>query len=238
MEYPMITLPNKHILIIDDDQDLASITSDALESCGYRTTCVSNGTEAFDVLVNGDIHLILLDINLPKELGFDFCAEIRKTSDIPIIFISARTSEDDKIVGLDMGGDDYLAKPYSLKELASRVNSLIRRTYGVNKEEGQVQVGELILNPSSRQATVRGKVISLSLKEFDLLLYLTKHKNNAVTKEKLFNEVWGPFCEVEMSTVSVHIRWLREKLEENPSNPKYIKTVWGIGYKLCEDVEE
>ena len=141
---------------------------------------------------------------------------------------------------LDLGADDYLAKPYSLKELLSRVNSLLRRTYGFQEEGGTYYLGEnkeICISTVSRSVTRKGEPVSLSLKEFDLLVCLAAHMNESMSKETLLQEVWGTFCEVELSTVAVHIRWLREKLEEEPSKPKLIKTVWGIGYMLVGGTE-
>lgn len=223
---------NKSILIIDDDNELAEITSDMLKSYGYQVTIAHDSDEAYSLLSNSRFHLILLDINLPKETGFEICKELRKVSTVPIIFASARTSENDRITGLDIGGDDYLPKPYSLKELLSRVNALYRRTYGFSEEEKIYQIGNIEVRSTARMVFKDGEQVSLSLKEFDLLLYLAEHRNQAIAKEKLLSEVWGAYSEVELSTVAVHIRWLREKLEKDPSNPTYIKTVWGIGYCL------
>ncbi len=224
----------KSILIVEDDKELATITSDMLTNYGYQVTWAKDGDTAYTLLTEHTYKLLLLDINLPKETGFELCKEIRKVSSVPIIFASARTNEDDKIIGLDIGGDDYLAKPYSLKELLSRINSLMRRTYGFSEESQSLQVGDIEIHPDSRVVKKKDKVISLSLKEFDLLLYLARNKNKVIKKEHLLNEVWGAFSMVENSTVSVHIRWLREKLEDDPNNPVLLKTIWGIGYSLVD----
>ena len=149
-----------------------------------------------------------------------------------MIFASARTSVDDRVTGFEEGGDDYLPKPYSMKELLVRVNALVRRTYGMNTVDDTVQFGNVVVNLSSRTVTKAGREVSLSLKEFDLLAYLARYKNEAVEKDKLISEVWGAFSEVDASTLTVHIRWLREKLEENPSKPEHILTVFKVGYKL------
>ena len=222
----------KEILIIDDDTDLSFIISEMLESYGYSVTTAVSGEEAFDLLSKHTYHLILLDINLPDTTGLELCRELRKVSQIPVIFASARTSENDRITGFDIGGDDYLPKPYSMKELLSRVKALIRRTYGYSEQEKIITFGNISVNITSRSVTKDGVNVSLSLREFDLLAYLCEHKNTAVSKEKLLSEVWGAFSEVEPSTLAVHIRWLREKLEENPAQPKYIKTVYKVGYML------
>ena len=223
---------NKQILIIDDDEDLSFIISDMLEDYGYDVTCAKDSDEAFARLADNTYHLILLDINLPDTTGFELCKELRQVSTVPVIFASARTSETDRITGFDIGGDDYLPKPYSMKELLSRVNALIRRTYGFSKEEQILSFGDITVNITARTVTKNGEVVSLSLREFDLLAYLCEHKNTAIAKEELLAEVWGAFSMVEPSTLTVHIRWLREKLEENPAKPQYIKTVFKVGYML------
>ena len=225
-------MSEKRILIIDDDEDLSLIISDMLESYGYHVTGASTCEEAFSLLEEQVYHLILLDINLPDATGFEVCKELRTVSTVPVIFASARTSETDRITGFDIGGDDYLPKPYSMKELLSRVNALIRRTYGFSEQEKIVKFGNIVVNITARTVTRENEAVSLSLREFDLLAYLCEHKNTAVSKEKLLAEVWGTFSMVEMSTVTVHIRWLREKLETDPAKPMYIKTVFKVGYML------
>lgn len=225
-------MANRKILIIDDDEDLSMIISDMLESKGFEVSCAVSSEEAFDVLSERSFDLILLDINLPDSDGFEICRQLREVSNVPVIFASARTSETDRITGFDIGGDDYLPKPYSMKELLSRINALIRRTYGSNADERIVTFGSVSVNITSRTVTRDGKAVNLSLREFDLLAYLCEHKNEAITKDKLINEVWGAFSMVEPSTLTVHIRWLREKLETDPAKPAYIKTVWGMGYIL------
>ncbi len=223
---------NKSILIIDDDKDLSFIMADMLEGYGYKVTCVESGDEAFDILTNKTFHLILLDINLPDITGFELCEELRKVSEVPIIFASARTNEGDRITGFDIGGDDYLPKPYSMKEMLSRVNALMRRTYGFEKEEEIIEFGSVKVYINSRNVIKNGEKVSLSLREFDLLAYLCRHKNKAISKDELINGVWGAFSMVDASTLTVHIRWLREKLEKDPANPLYIKTVYKVGYML------
>jgi DNA-binding response OmpR family regulator len=227
----------KDILIVDDDKDLATITKDMLEDYGYLVEIASSSEEAYDILVSNIFKLILLDINLPGDTGFEFCKEFRKNSIIPIIFVSARTSETDRITGLDLGADDYLSKPYSLQELLSRVKANIRRAYGFEKEKEYYEIGSLLLDDSKRKVYLEGKEIPLSLKEYDLLLYMIQNKNKALKKDKILSDVWGSFSEVESSTVAVHIRWLREKLEKNPAKPHMIKTVWGVGYLFDEKDE-
>ena len=232
------------VLIVDDDTELSMLISDMLSDNGYGCIMAKTIDEAYDVLENNKVHLILLDINLPDGTGFDLCEELRRVSEVPVIFASARTSEDDKITGLDMGGDDYISKPYSIKELMSRIKSLIRRSYGFEEKNKaySIKAGKynIIIVDKAKHLVKRinkgiEKEVALSLKEYDLLMYLCEHKNQAVAKETLVNEIWGAFNTVEPSTLTVHIRWLREKLENDPSKPVFIKTVWGVGYSLSEN---
>lgn len=224
-------MTRKRILIIDDDRDLSFIIAEMLNGHGYEAVCAENGEQAFKRLTEESFHLLLMDINMPDITGFELCRELRRNSGVPVIFASARTSESDRIAGFDIGGDDFLPKPYSMKELLSRINALMRRAYGFGSER-EVKFGGVAVDLSARSVTRNGEIVPLSLREFDLLAYLCRNINTAIPKERLLSEVWGTFSEVEPSTLTVHIRWLREKLEDDPANPKYIKTVWGVGYKL------
>lgn len=229
----------KHkILIVDDDRDLSFITADTLESYGYEVMSAADPDEAFALLGNVQFQLILLDINLPGMSGFEVCQELRRISKVSVIFASARTGEEDKIKGLDIGGDDYLEKPYSLKELLARIKALIRRTYGEDDQEPCYHFGAVTVDVGRRKVTRKGQEIRLALKEFDVLAYLCGHQGNAVSKEQILRDVWGLLSEAELATVAVHIRWLREKLEEDPAHPVYIRTVWGVGYRLDMDETE
>lgn len=222
------------ILIVDDDVDLSAVIRDMLESYGYTVGMAKDCGQAFVALTDKKYDLILLDINLPDGTGFEVCEELREVSEIPVIFASARSGEDDKIRGLDMGADDYLAKPYSLKELLSRVNALMRRTYGKRETEVIYHLGsDICVEPAKRRVTRGGVEVKLALKEFDLLHFLCRNPNRVIAKDEMLREVWGTFSETEIATVSVHIRWLREKLEENPAKPSVITTVWGAGYQLA-----
>ena len=220
------------ILIIDDDKDILTIITDMLSGYGYEVTTATSADDAFDLLSKSAFHLLLLDINLPDSDGFEICRQLREVSTVPVIFASARTSEDDRVTGYSIGGDDYLPKPYSMKELLVRVQALLRRTYGFSTEEKIVSFGDVVVNITSRTVTKKGEPVSLSLREFDLLAYLCEHKNEAMPKEKILTSVWGAFMTSEASTLTVHIRWLREKLEEDPADPKFIKTVYKVGYML------
>ena len=175
----------KRILIIEDDKDLAAITGDMLQNYGYEIQTAPNCEYAFDILTHEQFHLLLVDINLPDGSGFDVCRELRRVSKVPVIFASARTSEDDKIRGLDMGGDDYLAKPYSLRELLARINALMRRTYGAETEAPVYAFGNIKVNTGTRTVERGGEEVRLALREFDLLAYLCAHPNKAIRKEEL-----------------------------------------------------
>ena len=223
-------MEKKRILIVDDEKELSAIISEMLNGCGYCAECAESAEQAYELLSLKKYHMILLDINLPDSTGFEICKELRSVSQVPVIFASARTSEDDRITGFDIGGDDFIPKPYSMKELLSRINALMRRVYGRN--EDVLTFGDVSVNTSARTVFKNGKKIELAQREFDLLVVLCRNKNTAITKERLLSEVWGAFSEVEPSTLTVHIRWLREKLEDDPASPEYIKTVWRLGYML------
>lgn len=228
------------ILIVDDDLDLSMLIQDVLEDNGYASMYAASIDDAYKVLTDNRCDLILLDINLPDDTGFSLCQELRRFSKVPIIFASARTSEDDKVNGLDIGGDDYIAKPYSLKELMSRIRSILRRTYGTDDDRaGILTLGtdgnEIEINRHARTVSRNKNSVDMKPKEFDLLVYMAENKGRVLTKEQIMSAVWGLYSDVEPSTVAVHVRWLREKLETDPSHPQLIRTVWGAGYVL-EDV--
>lgn len=225
-------MKRKEILLVDDDAALSALIAQMLDGCGYAVTRAETAADAYDLLSQKRFHLVMLDINLPDAEGFEICRELRRVSSVPVIFASARTAEDDRVRGLEIGGDDYLPKPYSMRELLARVNALIRRTYGFSQENETVRFGNVEVRIASRTVTKNGKPVSLAQREFDLLAYLCTHRNTAIEKDKLLSEVWGAFAEVEPVTLAVHIRWLREKLEDDPKQPKYIKTVWRLGYML------
>lgn len=236
-------MDRKRILIVDDDEDLSMLIMDMLEDKGYDSVLAGDLNKAYSLLEKEQFHLILLDINLPDGSGFELCEELRRVSTVPVIFASARTSEDDRIIGLDMGGDDYISKPYSLKELMSRINSLLRRSYGFENAGASISLNagkgnNILIDTSTRMVTRNGENINLSLREYDLLFYMAQRKGQALLKDKIISDVWGAFSLVEPSTLTVHIRWLREKLEINPSQPVFIKTVWGVGYMLKEATDE
>lgn len=220
------------ILIVDDDKSLSFIMGEALKRHDYEVKLAYSEEECYQILEKNTFHLIILDINLPDSTGFQICKDLRRKSNIPIIFASARSSVTDRVDALDLGGDFYLSKPYSMSELLSAVNALIRRCYSSSSEEDIIEFDNIRINITSRTVEKNGLSVQLSLKEFDLLSFLAKNINKVVEKDKLISEVWGTFSVVEQSTLTVHIRWLREKLEDDPANPKHIKTVHRVGYIL------
>ena len=224
-------MEQKRNLIVDDDEEQAGIIAEMLGGCGYLADTAATAAAAYDMLGQKSYHLVILDISLPDSTGFEICRELRRVSGVPVIFASARKTEDDRISSFDLGGDDYLETPYSMKELLSRVNALMRRAYG-SKTNGQFSFGDVTVSTASRTVTKAGKPVALAQREYDLLVCLCRNQNTAVPKDKLLTEVWGAFSEVEPSTLTVHIRWLREKLEDAPASPRYIKTVYKVGYIL------
>jgi DNA-binding response OmpR family regulator len=230
----LLVTDSRDILIVDDDEDLSAKTMDLLTDNGLSVVRCFNSADALNALNEYSFRLLILDVNLPDLTGFELCQTIRLTSNIPIIIISARTSDTDRIIGLDIGGDDYISKPYSLKELLARVNANLRRSYHmkIDNNANLFCFKNFCVNFEARKVTKSSLPLELSTKEFDLLAYLIKHKNVAIQKERIFNAVWGEYSIGEIGTLAVHIRWLREKIEENPSSPKFIITVWGVGYRF------
>lgn len=217
----------KKVLIIEDDITLANLTAECLEANNFQTKICSESNCAKDEIKNF-YDIILLDINLPNTDGFNLCNYIREKSKTPIIFMSARTSITDKTHALDIGGDDYIEKPYSIEELISRINAVTRRS-NVSKN---IIWSDIEVNLESREVFKAGNKLKMANKEFELLKYLLEHKNKSLSKQSIFINVWGEASEAEESSLSVHIRWLREKLEDDPSKPEFIKTIHGFGYVL------
>ena len=215
-------------LIIDDEQELAKATSEYFNLFDVTTTYITSIQEYQTFLKSNTSDLILLDINLVEESGFKLCKEIRATSNIPILFISARQSDEDVLVALNIGGDDYVKKPYSLSILLAKVKAMLKRVTPVSAKESMDN--EIFqLHPDTFRVTLDGRDIQLKAREFALLSCLVEHKGTILTKNELFELVW-PDGFYSDGTLNVHIRKLREKLEKNPNEPEHIKTVWGTGY--------
>jgi DNA-binding response OmpR family regulator len=236
------------ILLADDDEDIIDFVDTYLMDEGYETVRASDGeaTLARFAEAHGSggapkIHLILLDVMMPKIDGFEVCRRIRKESNVPIIMLTARTEDVDKIVGLELGADDYIAKPFNPRELTARVRAVLRRSYPIEDNSAQsepsdlIQHGTVSLDVARREVRVNDQLIDLTAKEFDLLHFLMTHQGRVFSRPQLIDRVWGSNYHVGSRTVDVHIRRLREQIEENPSDPTYIKTVWGVGYKFADE---
>lgn len=219
-------------LIVDDEIELAKMTCEYFRMFDVTCAYVTDAQACLNYLKENTVDILLLDINLQEDNGFWLCKKIREESNLPILFISARQSDDDVLVALNIGGDDYMKKPYSLSVLLAKVKVMLKRMGGQNREAAaENESGRLRLNEATLCAYLDGKEIPLKAKEFKLLQCLFEHRNTIVTKEKLFELVWGDSFFSD-GTLNVHIRKLREKLEKNPNEPELIKTIWGTGYML------
>ncbi|MBI6874466.1 response regulator transcription factor [Clostridium aciditolerans] len=230
------SLSKKKILIIDDEEDILKLLSMVLKKEGFENIYTAEDAESgFDLLGRVNPDIILLDIMLPDEEGYEVCKKIRKTSNVPILFISAKTEEIDRVLGFALGGDDYITKPFSTKEVAYRIKAQLRRS-GYNDEEENknivLNLGAFQIDEEKIEVRKNGELIELKPKEYKMFLYMAKHPNQIMSKEKLCSEVWGEDYIGFDNTIMVHIRRLREKIEEDASNPKYIVNVKGLGYKF------
>lgn len=227
----------KHrILLIEDEVPIADSVAYALEQEGFEVQCAYDGLAGLSAFRSFYPDLIILDLMLPKLNGLDLCRTVRRESNVPIIILTAKTEEIDRILGLELGADDYICKPFSIKELIARVRAVLRRTEAAREREDAVKfrVGGIELDAARRRVIVNGKQVHLPLKQFELLRVLMANKNRVVTREELLKKVWGTDSVSDSGTLDVHIRWLREKIEPDPSRPRYIKTLRGIGYRMLE----
>lgn len=218
------------ILMIEDDPELGALVRDFLHRSGFSVSLRADAEAGLNALREESFRLVLLDIMLPGMNGFETCTEIRKTQDLPIMMMSARSDDDSKLLGYETGADDYIEKPFSIPVLTAKIRALLKRSDKTEPEHALLSGCGITLNPVSRQVTKNGVPLRLNAKEFELLRVLMLHAGEAMSKNDLFDAVWGTDCFTEQSTVSVHIRWLREKLEDDPNQPKIIRTVWKIGY--------
>ena len=214
-------------LIVDDEEALSQSTCEFFNMFGLKTFWAVDEKTCFDFFVQNKTDLILLDINLGRSSGFELCKKLRCTMDTPILFISARTSDDDVLLALNIGGDDFIQKPYSLSILLAKVKTVLKR-YRSNIDS-TISFGNYTIDLNKEKLFTCDNEIKLKAKEYKLLAYLTQHKNRTISKEELFQKVWGDAITGD-GTLNVHIRRLREKIEKNPNEPRYIKTVWGTGY--------
>lgn len=233
----MINIENSSILVVDDDHDIVNAIATLLSREGYRIFKAYNGLEAIDSLMQNDIQLILIDVMMPKLDGLSAMMKIRVTKNIPIIVLSAKSEDSDKILGLSMGADDYITKPYNPMELVARVNSNLRRYLSLGaadsvQKANVVRIGGLVLDKDAKQLSVDGSPVKLTATEYKITELLMSNAGRIFSAEEIYSRVWNEDSYSIENTVMVHIRHIREKIEINPSEPRYLKVVWGIGYKV------
>lgn len=223
------------VLIAEDDDDIVGVLKLYLEKDDIKVISASNGSEAMEVFKNEEIHLVILDIMMPKLDGYAVIKQIRENSIVPMIIISAKNLEGDKILGLDLGADDYIAKPFNPLEVCARVKSILRRAYSfssIKQEEKTINCGSLTLNTETFMLYKNGCEIILTPTEYKILLLLMKSKGRVFTKVQIYEAIKGEYFESDENTIMVHISKLREKIEDNPKEPKFIKTIRGLGYRF------
>ena len=220
------------VLVVDDEPIVRDVVVRYLERDGYRTLTASDGDSARALIEEREPSLVVLDVMLPGTDGLSLCRWIRDRSTLPVILLTARGEEADRIVGLELGADDYVTKPFSPRELAARVRSVLRRSNGSAPARETLAFGEIELDGRSREARRAGDVIRLTAKEFELLSFLASHPRRVFSRDQLMARVWGYEAAVDTGTVTVHIRRLREKIEVDPGRPRHLHTVWGTGYRL------
>ncbi len=239
----MSTTDGKRILLVEDDDDIADLLDLHLSDEGHRVEVVDDGDEGLERALEEDYDLIILDIMLPGTDGFDICRRLRQEkTPTPILMVTAKTEEVDKVLGLELGADDYITKPFSIREVLARVKAIFRRVE-VDQEAQQddaaapIELGGLVVEPEKRKARVDGEVVDLTSKEFELLLLFAQNPGRAYSRDELLDEVWGYQYSGYSHTVNTHINRLRNKIEPDPSEPRYVKTVWGVGYRFAEPDE-
>ena len=223
------------ILIIEDEPSIAEVVSLYLRRAGYSTSIAADGRTALTLLEQQIPELVILDLMIPEVDGFAITRWLRDRSDVPIIMVTSRREEADRIAGLEMGADDYVVKPFSPQELVSRVRAVLRRadkSRTENDADRPLTFGNLIIDPITHLVSLNGQEIALTVKEFEMLQYLARHPRQVFSRDQLLEHIWGGSAYIDPSTVTVHIRRLREKIEADPSTPLHILTVWGVGYKL------
>lgn len=218
------------ILIVEDQRDISSLLCDFLRAENYIVTVAENGEKALALYERYGARLVLLDIMLPGMDGFAVCSGIRKLGDVPIIILSARTEKDDKLNGLILGADDYMEKPFDIDILLAKIKGIFKRRYSME----EVVAGNLRIDKERRIVYKDGVLLNMTAKEFDLLLLLVENEGKVMKKESIFRQVWGSDSFSEPQTLTVHVKWLREKIEDNPGKPEKIQTVWGVGYRFGE----
>lgn len=227
------------ILIVEDEASIRRFVAINLERNQFEVVEAGCGQDARNILLSTHVDLIVLDLMLPDIDGFQLCEEIRKeNTQIPIIFLSARGEDWDRVMGLELGADDYMVKPFNPLELVARIRTVLRRTIAKPAAFHKIMSGPFHLDPLSKQVLKSGQLLKLTLREFQLLSYFIEHKNISLSRHNLLDAIWGEDYVGDMKTVDVHIRRLREKIEDDPSHPVYLETVWGHGYRFYEEQEQ
>ena len=220
----------KKVLVVDDEKLIVKGIRFSLEQEGMQVDCAYDGQEALDMIKENTYDVILLDVMLPKFNGYEVCQQVRECSDVPIIMVTAKDDDMDKILGLEYGADDYITKPFNILEVKARIKAIMRRSSKKEEENKEATYGDLTIDCSSRRVYIEGNEVNLTAKEFDVLDLLVFHPNKVYDRDALLDLVWGKDYPGDARTVDVHIRRLREKIEKNPSEPKYVHTKWGVGY--------
>lgn len=223
----------KKVLVVDDEKLIVKGIRFSLEQDGMEVDCAYDGEEALEKAKQNAYDIILLDIMLPKLTGFEVCQQIRDFSNVPIVMLTAKGEDMDKILGLEYGADDYITKPFNILEVKARIKAIMRRTTPKKAEEAQIKIiesGDMRIDRDNRRVTIAGKEINLTAREFEVLELLALNPNKVYSRESLLKLVWGADYPGDVRTVDVHIRRLREKIETNPSEPRYVYTKWGVGY--------
>jgi DNA-binding response OmpR family regulator len=227
---------NRNILLVEDEKTLAKALKFNLEKEGFRVEVAFDGEEALNAMSRKEPDLVILDLMLPKIDGYEVCRSIRRSSDVPIIMLTARDEDIDKILGLELGADDYMTKPFNTRELLARIRAILRRTVQqAAAAKNFIKIGDLQIDAIKRKVTVKGREVTLTSREFNLLSLLASNPGKVYSREELLEEIWGDDYSGDVRTVDVHIRHLREKIEEFPAEPNIILTVWGAGYKFREE---
>lgn len=224
----------KDILLVEDNKELAVLIRDFLNREGYSVCCAGSGKEALDYMEVQPVKMLLLDIMLPEMDGFAVCRAVRAKWNLPVLIMSARAGKDDKLTGYELGADDYMEKPVDAEILIAKVKALMQRAYGGRQESDLIVSGQISLDTSARQVYLNGRELELNVKEYELLLLFLENPGKTLRKEYIFAQIWGMDSLSENQTLTVHIKMLRSKIEDNPRQPGRIQTVWGVGYRYEE----
>lgn len=229
------------VMVVDDEKEIRELIAIYLKNEGYRVLQAEDGEEGLELLKKNEVHLIVLDIMMPKIDGIHMCMKVREIAEMPIIMLSAKTQDMDKILGLTTGADDYVTKPFNPLELIARIKSNLRRYMRMNggisaKNENELEMGDMKINVTTHKVTIADQEVKLTPREFAILELLARNQGMVMSAEQIYERVWKEEAFQSDNTVMVHIRKIREKIEENPRKPRYVKTVWGVGYKIEKDI--